>query len=701
MLTWQKGKNRIVTKIIALVVVHVFLISNIGYAAPSDRSFFKNKKVDYKKIQGQREEALKQKKDALSGKAKIKKSPYKRDLEHRVNLSSLKDLSGIYIPDSLGRVVEVYQAPSDRGQKKLIVHIQDLHTNAEAQLNEASILEILIKDYGLGLVCSEGAEGEVDTSSVSGFPDPEVRKKTARLFIDSGELTAEEYLSITKYPDLPIWGMEDKDIYFQNIIEFNKIMRFSPDAQVFIQLVKEALEGMKPEIYSKRVLEVDAKQTEYEEGELDTNEYLDYLYRLSESRTVRYRNIDLLRETLEFEKGIDQEKIMQESQRLLVNLQEILSEKQNRSETGVLLARAGLFKDQKISPFSFYSYLEELARRHLKDDLERYQGLLDFVAYLEKVNNLDSMKLFQEIEELTYETKDLLSTNENQKLLTRSLRHIKFLENFFNLKVSNEELDYYLADRDRFKVKWFKSVITLLRQGSGGQADLTGQRTNGLTDYIDYNPDLIDMRLPELEHFYDIARERDIAMIDNAVAEIEKRNVKVAALIAGGFHTRGITQLLKEKGYSYVVISPYSSTDIDEENYQYLLSGKRRPLSELIDQLNADDKLRLPLFFSKERVSGSTVVLDDAIAEVDKIIVTVYDETQKGLFDIDRSNFRSKQRKRFQEIARGIFGELPLNDKDINTYTLLPESVDRVEAPEAVQWDLFDVLSAAETRHGI
>ncbi len=604
MLSLQCGKNRVFLRVIALVIVQAFFFTSLVYPAPSDRSFFKNKKVDYKKIQGQREEVLQQKKDTLSGKTKAKKSIYtqdKRDLAHRIKLSSLKDLSSIYIPDSLGRVVEVYQATGDpstslgAGKRQetspLVVHIQDLHTNAEAQFNEAGILEILIKDYGLSLVCSEGAEGEVDTSSVSSFPDPEVREKTARLFVDSGELTAEEYLSITKYPDLPIWGIEDKDIYFQNIIEFNKIMKFSPDAQVFIQQAKEALEGMKSEIYSKRLLEIDAKQTEYEEGELDTNEYLDYLYRLSESRTIRYRNIDLLRETLEFEKGIDQQKIMEESQRLLVNLQEILSEKGSKYETEILLAKASLFKDQKISPFSFYSYLEELARRHLKDDLERYQDLLDFVAYLEKVNSLDSMKLFQEIEELTYETKDILSTNENQKLLTRSLRHIKFLENFFNLKVSNEELDYYLANRDGFKVNWFKSVITNLTNSTN------------LTDYIDYNPDLIDMRLPELEHFYEIARERDIAMIDNAVSEIEKRGIKVAALVSGGFHTRGITQLLKEKGYSYVVISPYSSTDIDEENYHFLLSGKRRPISALIKELN--NQLRTVLFWaSKETVDA-------------------------------------------------------------------------------------------------
>ena len=75
-------------------------------------------------------------------------------------------------------------------------------------------------------------------------------------------------------------------------------------------------------------------------------------------------------------------------------------------------------------------------------------------------------------------------------------------------------------------------------------------------------------------------------MFNNTVSEVEKRNVKVASLITGGFHTKGLTKLLKEKGYSYVVISPYSKTEIDEENYRYLLSGKRKPIEELLKDLN-------------------------------------------------------------------------------------------------------------------
>ena len=591
MLNRQKLKNRIFTKVISLLILQAFLCVNIGYTASSDRSMFKNKRPNYKAIQERRESALQEKKDSLLEKRKPKISSYKKDSSRSAKTASLKDLSSIYIPETLGRVTEVYQAEESQqhGAAPLVVHIQDLHTNPEGQLNLASILEVLITDYGLNLVCSEGAEGEVDTSSVSSFPDYEVREKTARLFINSGELTGEEYLSITKYPELPIWGIEDKDIYFKNIIEFNKIMRFSDKAQVFTRQVKEALEKLKPKIYSKKLLEIDAKEKEYEEGDVETNEYLDYLLALTDIwRTEsRYKNILLFRETFKLEKDVKHEKVIEESQGLLLKLKGVLDERGDKSEREKLFTKAGLFKDQKISPFSFYSYLDTLARRYLRDDLGDYPSLFAFVMYLQKINSLDSVQLFQEIEELFYDTKDFLSTSDDQKLLTKSLRHIKFVGDFFNIKVSNEELDYYLTNKEEHAVSFFKTFLN------------KNLKKYNIDSFVNFDIDLIDGNLPELEDFYEIAKKRDIAMFNNTVREVEKRRAKIAALVMGGFHTRGVTQLLKEKGYSYVVIAPYSSTEIDEENYRYLLSGKRKPLSDLIDELN--ELLRPPLLLSNEK----------------------------------------------------------------------------------------------------
>ena len=569
--------SRIIKKGTFLTILIAFILTNNIYAAEEgSRQLFKRKKVDYQKLSTERQNQLEKKKAVF--KEGDENKDKRRKQAQRILQSHLKDISEIHIPAEVGRVIEVYKAPSS--DAKLIVHIQDLHTNPEGQYNLANILEMLVKNYNLELVCSEGAEGEVDTSSVSSFPDAEVREKTAKLFVDSGELTGEEYLSITKYPDLPIWGIEDKDIYFKNIIQFNKIMKFSPKSQVPISQAKQGLELLKPKVYTRELLNLDKKENEFENNEIETNEYLEELSGYIQQFNIpftKYKNISLLNETMQKEKTIDQQKIMKESQELLMNLQTDLTGKKSKHDMDNLMAKAELFKKEKISPFSFYGYLKELADRHLKDSLTKYSALYGFVDYLTKVNSLDTTALFNEMEELAFDVKLQFARTQEQKTLINALRNIKFLEGFFNLKVSNEELNYYLDNKDSHKIAFFESFLkpTLKKYG--------------LSSFVDYNPDLIDMYLEEIEHFYETVKERDEAMYKNTTSEIKKRNAKVAALISGGFHTEGVTRMLRETGYSYIVVSPFSDTEIDEENYHYLLSGKRKPISELLEELGTPE----------------------------------------------------------------------------------------------------------------
>lgn len=581
-------------KLVSILTLATFIATNSVYAGPESKSIFKNKKVNHQELSDKNEVVIQKKKVILSGEDANQSESQQKEVK-RVLSMHLSDISLVHIPEEVGRIVEVYQSPN-HDHSKLVAYIQDLHTNPEAELNLAKILEILLKDYNLGLVCSEGAAGVVDTSSVSGFPDKDVREKVARLFIDSGELTGEEYLSITKYPHLPIWGIEDKEVYFENIAQFNNIMKFNPNSQVFISQAKKALDELKPRIYSKELITIDEKESDFDNQKIETADYLKYLSTYIQKLnipTANYRNISLLNETIDHESKIDQQKIMRESQNLLLNLESAIAGKSDRSDMDILMAKATLFKDQKISPFSFYSYLKDLANKHLKDQLSKYPSLMDFVDYLTKVNSLDSNKLFTEMSELTYDIKQRLARNDEEKLFTENLRNIKFLEGFFNLKVSNEELDYYLENKDSHKVSYFETFLK------------PAIKKYSLATFVDFNPDLIDSHLQKLEDFYKTAKSRDSLMFNNTISEIEKRDVKVSALVTGGFHTRGITQLLKDKGYSYIVISPYSKTEIDEENYHFLLSGKRKPIEELIKELNqpeAIDKvssknLRIPLIF--------------------------------------------------------------------------------------------------------
>jgi len=97
-------------------------------------------------------------------------------------------------------------ARSSANGGKLVIHIQDVHCNYEAQSNIAKILESLARRYGLSLVAVEGAEGAIDTSWFKAFPDEEVRKEVADYFMKRGEITGPEFLSITTGYPLRLFG---------------------------------------------------------------------------------------------------------------------------------------------------------------------------------------------------------------------------------------------------------------------------------------------------------------------------------------------------------------------------------------------------------------------------------------------------------------------------------------------------------------
>ena len=87
------------------------------------------------------------------------------------------DVASLTVPDTLGHVVERWQ-PSPNSElstlnspAKLVIHLQDLHTHAEAQQHLSELIGYLHDHLGVSLVALEGAAGLCDTTLYSDLPD--------------------------------------------------------------------------------------------------------------------------------------------------------------------------------------------------------------------------------------------------------------------------------------------------------------------------------------------------------------------------------------------------------------------------------------------------------------------------------------------------------------------------------------------------
>ncbi len=73
----------------------------------------------------------------------------------------------------------------------------------------------------------------------------------------------------------------------------------------------------------------------------------------------------------------------------------------------------------------------------------------------------------------------------------------------------------------------------------------------------------VETLLSSAENFYIAVNERDTALTENILKGMQKADVPFATAIIGGFHTHGITERLKNKGVSFLALSP-RVTEVDE-----------------------------------------------------------------------------------------------------------------------------------------
>lgn len=91
----------------------------------------------------------------------------------------------------------------------------------------------------------------------------------------------------------------------------------------------------------------------------------------------------------------------------------------------------------------------------------------------------------------------------------------------------------------------------------------------------------LQMTLPELvsfRQFYELAQKRDQILFENAFSKMKEIEQNRLALVAGGFHSYGITDHLRENGIPYLVIAPRVDAPTDPAVYTQAMYGQ--PLTE-------------------------------------------------------------------------------------------------------------------------
>ena len=511
----------------------------------------------------------------------------------------ITDPEKIIIAESAGRVHEIFKGNKSR----LVINIQDAHCNFEAQSNISQILDTLVNENGLRFIGLEGSTGEIDPSLFTTFPDEDIRREVATYFMKKGKINGAEFLAITSKTPPQLYGVETKEHYLANLASFTNTLADREAMIAACDNVKRTLDKFKERIYSKPLKLLDAKAAAYQNETLNVMDYCNYLRKLAKSKKVsieEFANLELLYRTIDIEKKINFNEVDRERSKVISLLEKVLS----KEELEELLAQSTSFQSNRIGAAAYYAYLRNLSYVK-KIDLRKYPNLSYYTTYLMIYEKIDNLGLLEEMVALEDLIKESFFANEDQRTLAKLLKHIQLLENMLDISMSKKDVEYYKDNKTNFRSSVFIDFIN----------------SNAEKYRIPYRPDpnfsLIDKHLPDLEDFYRIADTRDDAIIENTIKKMDESNVDVMALITGGYHTKGITERLRGRGISYVVVSPRITSHSTETPYLKILSGTKIPY---VKKFSTDkNELAITSLLAKD-----PPVSDDAIVDFNTQVALLF-----------------------------------------------------------------------------
>lgn len=486
-----------------------------------------------------------------SGMSQTKRMSLKRSIPKNL-LSELTSLIESF-PQFYGIIRKIDLPDEFKAKNKIVIHIQDVHMNFEAQQNISQVVQHLIDEKSVQLVALEGAFGPLDLSVYRNFPDNRAIRVLADYFLNKHEISGPVYSALTSRTEIPDFiGVDDPVHYKANV---NAYLQSLPQMRVVkrtLNQLKNLIELEKKEYFNAPLLMFDEKVQAYQNEDIKVGEYVRFL---SKSVSQTSLILQVFIEALELEEKINFERVEAERARLL---QALLS-KLNGNQVSDLTKRSIAFRMGKLNHGDFYSYIKTLCLENAVD-LTRYPQMNSYVQYILLSESLNPETLMNEISELEKRGYSSLVKSGKESVLLERSRYYTLAKKLVNFSLVKKEWNEY---KEAVKNK--------------------------------------KLNLASFENFYREAEARDEAIVSNMLKMIASKQRKVTVLVTGGFHSDGITRKLKKEGVTIVTVAPKIShvENGNKRSYLSVFAQERTPL----DQMFKGEKLFLAKspIFSKYR----------------------------------------------------------------------------------------------------
>ncbi len=474
------------------------------------------------------------------------------------------------IPENYGSIKERFSAENNLSP---VIFIQDIHTSASAQKHLADIILYLYKTHGISNIGIEGATGKIDTSELSIFPDKTVKKYVGEYFYRKGKIDGAEYLSIVENNGhgndiFKLFGIENTDLYKQNLNAYTCSLPYKDLLTGFADSLRKNANSIKPHVYSKSLMELDNTIQLFHTNKQDFISYCQNIVEFANHHDVKYEdlsNLIKILKTANLEKNIDFNRTDSERSYVVLDLSSQIPEK----ESSALLRKELLFKSQQIPVKQYLTYLDDLFMQY-DYDISSYINLKKFIRYADLYSKINKTTLLKETTTLERNIYAKLITTAQQQTLYDISRYASLISKFANLQMSRGYFDQYKRLADGMSLSLIEKFIK------------NKNNRYGLNHSLNVDITTVELVLKNFEDFYKTAQMREQDMVTNLLKLLKNSADKPVILVAGGYHCKGITETLRTKNISYVVITPSTAKDNSSIPYLTLLNNFKTPLEELI-----------------------------------------------------------------------------------------------------------------------
>ncbi|MDP3919625.1 MAG: hypothetical protein Q8R76_02315 [Candidatus Omnitrophota bacterium] len=413
----------------------------------------------------------------------------------------LLTLDNLAIPETLGKIQERFVGSRNRW----VIHIQDIHAHFAAQENIAAIVDHLNAVYGIQTVAVEGAWKSASFPKSWALPSSREKQMLARALLEDDYITGPVYSALFSQTPVTLHGIEDATLYDQNREIYIAHLNKREAIIALLQQHQEKLVAAKKEVYNGDLQSFDSQLSKFREGEA-AGAFIPSLISWAQNREVALDHLDqilLFIQIMAIEATLDKKKLASEAGRLM------------QAHKGSRLSFEEILRSSKIPEDKLEFYPETIKYLQLMN-LQDQISLADFFAQIEMAITRLKEKLFR--------------TDEERKLDARS-------EAFALSK----------------KIILFHATPEVLNTHSSLEAEVAEEAgRGGLTEALNLGL-----------AFYEIAKTRDAVFFEETTTRPELQGD--IAVIAGGFHTEGLSQKFRQADISYIVISPDLSGQAPDE----------------------------------------------------------------------------------------------------------------------------------------